>query len=925
MRKCHFVSSFMTAGLALALGLALASTAAAASTGYVSLATVEGMLQHGTNAGKLAAGNVAFVIHFTTPSSNSSGCHISNGFRLFSPDGAVYSAAQIEAIPNTLEALFPGNFFLYQWDGQGADTVGVAGISLTPGNGVPPGFDQDVLRITTTLDPASEGRTICIDSSFSRVGANWEWVQVYGGISFLPEWAGVRCFEIVNCGDDPDGDNIGSLCDNCPLDANADQVDSDGDGAGDACDNCPQPNPGQADLDGDHVGDICDNCSARFNPTQADIDSDGIGDACDNCPNYYNIQQLDSDGDGLGDACDPGDIRFSAVPRCGGAPLTVSFTDQSVPATAITSWLWDFGDGGTSTEQNPIHEYTQVGFFDVSLTISDGTLVDVLTKAGYVTTQEAITCDFEGFPLDVTPGQAVVFEPKVNGVVNQYLWDFGDGQISTEPNPIHAYSSVGYFDVTLSVRLLLDGCDQQNAHVKTQYVKVSNIDAVFSGTPTAGEVPLSVQFTDQSAGTPTSWFWEFGDGETSTLQNPSHQYNQVGYYDVRLTVNDGIFQDDQLKLSYIHVDERYTDLAAELYSTTPRPGFHFYYHFAWTNIGTNSALGSEMRVRLPSQVVLVGMNAPLSSANGGTGTYTGYTIDGPDLVIPLQTIDPSEWYGGYLTATVFVPIGTLLGEVLTCETWLSSVTPDRNMVNNHAILERQVVGSIDPNDKTATPLGEGVENKIESDQRIAFLIEFENKPEATAEAIYIRVVDTLDPDLDWSTLAIGQMSHPGSCDWSFDPETGVIEWFCDNIMLPPNVKPPEGEGFFNYSISPKPDLPKGTEIRNTAWIRFDYNSWLMAPEKGPVVRTITYGCCQGRVGDANGNGDDEPTISDISTMIDAKFIAGTCDVITCLDEADINQSGGVNPVCDDITISDISILIDYLFITGSSLGLPDCL
>ena len=82
----------------------------------------------------------------------------------------------------------------------------------------------------------------------------------------------------------------------------------------------------------------------------------------------------------------------------------------------------------------------------------------------------------------------------------------------------------------------------------------------------------------------------------------------------------------------------------------------------------------------------------------------------------------------------------------------------------------------------------------------------------------------------------------------------------------------------------------------------------------------------GRVGNANGLGTDEPTIGDVSVMIDAKFITGTCEgILGCLAEADINQSGGVDPICDNISIGDISTLIDYLFITGSSLGLPDCL
>jgi hypothetical protein len=87
----------------------------------------------------------------------------------------------------------------------------------------------------------------------------------------------------------------------------------------------------------------------------------------------------------------------------------------------------------------------------------------------------------------------------------------------------------------------------------------------------------------------------------------------------------------------------------------------------------------------------------------------------------------------------------------------------------------------------------------------------------------------------------------------------------------------------------------------------------------------TTSCCVGRVGDANGQGGDEPTIGDIGVLVDALFISASPDVLPCLAEADVNQSGGSDPVFEDITIGDISILIDYLFITGPTLGLPDCL
>jgi hypothetical protein len=103
--------------------------------------------------------------------------------------------------------------------------------------------------------------------------------------------------------------------------------------------------------------------------------------------------------------------------------------------------------------------------------------------------------------------------------------------------------------------------------------------------------------------------------------------------------------------------------------------------------------------------------------------------------------------------------------------------------------------------------------------------------------------------------------------------------------------------------------------------------WMMARISGWSPETGSCQGCTGRVGNANGTGGDEPTIGDISVLIDAKFIRGTCDNISdCLLEADINQSGGSNPICNDITISDISTLIDYLFITGPNAGvLPDCL
>ena len=732
--------------------------------------------------------------------------------------------------------------------------------------------------------------------------------------------------------EDADTDQVGDSCDNCIGIVNAGQEDADLDGQGDVCDEC-------TDTDGDGYGNpgfaanTCeeDNCPDAANSNQNDADGDGIGDACDlctdtdgdgygnpgfanntcpndNCPEAYNDDQLDTDGDGKGDACDPGNVLFGAFPRCGSVPLTVVFTDMSVPTTTITDWYWEFGDGDWSDQQNPSHEYTSDGSYDVMLVISDGVNEDTLVKQDFVILQDSVSADFVGLPHSGQSPLAVVFTPVLDGQANQYFWDFGDDSTSAERNPIHTYTEQGRYDVKLRVRLDLDGCTQIDSMVKTDYVVVRDLDAAFGAEPTAGPQPLDVAFTDSSAGYPTQWYWDFGDGETSTQQDPTHRYDTAGLYDVKLRVSNSLFTDSLLKLSYVHVDTAFADLETEMYWDGAQPGFDFGYWCTWTNLGTSPAQSCTLKVLTPPEMEFYGVDLLYE----GTGTYGGFTLSGDTVLMPLETIAPSGRYGGFVYVYGRCHEWVQVGDSIFCEAWLTTATADLDQANNHVQLRDETIGSIDPNDKSATPGGSGAGNKIAAEDRIAYVIQFENLPEATAPATYIRVVDTLDPDLDWGSLTVGQMSHPDVCGWDFDPYSGVITWFCDHIMLPPNVNPPEGEGFLHYSISPKRDLPEGTEITNTAWIRFDYNDWLMAPEAGAVIRTISYGCClPPTVGDVDQSGGVD--ITDISVLIDNQFL--TLTPLVCDDEGDIDFSGTID-------ITDLSLLIDNQFLTLTPL--PPC-
>ncbi|RKX26033.1 MAG: hypothetical protein DRP45_04535 [Candidatus Zixiibacteriota bacterium] len=775
--------------------------------------------------------------------------------------------------------------------------------------------------------------------------------------------------DIVVEASDSDGDGVYNGDDNCPDDFNPDQEDVDIDNVGDSCDNCIDvANVNQEDADGDEIGDSCDvctdtdndgygnpgyavntcdddNCPDYYNPTQADTDGDGIGDACDectdtdgdgfgnpgfaantcpddNCPDIYNENQTDTDLDGKGDACDPGEVLFIGTPRCGALPLTVSFTDQSVPTTAITEWYWEFGDGDWSDEQNPSHEYTTNGAYDVMLEISDGSNFDTLVRPDYVVLQDSVSAGFMGTPTSGKVPLTVAFDPVLDGVAHNYYWEFGDGHTSYDRNPIHIYETQGRFDVKLRVLFLLDLCVQVDSLIKTEFVVAQDLESQFSATPRAGIAPLSVDFLDESDGTPTDWLWDFGDGSpTSTLQHPTHQYDEPGLYDVKLWVSDGMFEDSLLELGYILVDTVYCDLASEISPCgEPRPGFEVLYEVLWTNFGTSNAENCVLKVLPPPQLELVRMDDFCDNGMGCTGSFLELPPVADTMMFELHMIEPSAWPGGWVTIAGHVPDTVSIGSMLTCKSWITTTTDEVAYNNNNFVCEEEVVGSIDPNDKSAQPAGKGPDLTIAANQRLSYLVQFENKPEATAEAIYVRVVDTLDPDLDWGTLAMGKESHPDDCDWEFDPYTGVITWMCDSIMLPPNHNPPEGEGYFTYSISPLPDLPEGTLIENMCFIRFDYNEWLQGPKDGPVVRMISYGCCiPPSVGDLDQGGGDlgfNYDGADLSIMINGLFIDPTSGWIgVCLDEADVDFTS-VRPVIDPLAIDggDLSLMIDALFI-----------
>jgi len=248
---------------------------------------------------------------------------------------------------------------------------------------------------------------------------------------------------------------------------------------------------------------------------------------------------------------------FSGTPTSGDAPLTVNFTDLS--SNSPTSWDWTFGDGGSSAAQNPSHEYTSDGDYTVSLTAENASGQDTETKTDYISVSEpppAPVADFSGTPLSGDAPLTVNFTDLSSNSPTSWDWTFGDGGSSAAQNPSHEYTSAGDYTVSLTA----ENASGQDTETKTNYISVSEPPpppptADFSGTPTSGDAPLTVNFTDLSTGSPTSWDWTFGDGGSSTAQNPSHEYTSAGDYTVSLTATNAQGQDTETKTDYISVSE----------------------------------------------------------------------------------------------------------------------------------------------------------------------------------------------------------------------------------------------------------------------------------------------------------------------------------------------------------------------------------
>ncbi len=223
----------------------------------------------------------------------------------------------------------------------------------------------------------------------------------------------------------------------------------------------------------------------------------------------------------------PAVINADVVNGC--ADLTVQFDDGGVPDVDAWSWTFEGGNPATSSVQNPIVVYETPGIYDVTLTVSNANGSTTLLLEDYIEVFSEPLADFSF----VTANDQVDFT-NLSLASDSQVWDFGDGNDSTEENPTHTYSADG----TYAVMLIASGICGSDTLIQ---------DVLIVTPPTAGfEVDTNtvcidgvVQYTSTSSSNTTTYNWTFEGGtpSSSSEQNPLVTYSASGLYDVELIVS----------------------------------------------------------------------------------------------------------------------------------------------------------------------------------------------------------------------------------------------------------------------------------------------------------------------------------------------------------------------------------------------------
>lgn len=227
---------------------------------------------------------------------------------------------------------------------------------------------------------------------------------------------------------------------------------------------------------------------------------------------------------------------FNATNQC----FYDAFNFQNTSTAGIPNHSWNFGDGSTSVQINPTHTYSDAGEYTVTLIISTNsgcgdTVTQVVTAYAQPAVQFSATSVCEGNLSEFTDNSTIsaLFGDNIIG----WSWDFGNGSTSNQQNPTHSFASENVYSVSLTATTN-NGCSAALTIPITVYpIPTANFtsNVVCLGVPTVF-TNLSTVSNQNSPNTINNWSWNFGDGGTATIQNPSYTYTSAGSFNATLIV-----------------------------------------------------------------------------------------------------------------------------------------------------------------------------------------------------------------------------------------------------------------------------------------------------------------------------------------------------------------------------------------------------
>lgn len=237
-----------------------------------------------------------------------------------------------------------------------------------------------------------------------------------------------------------------------------------------------------------------------------------------------------------------------ATPSSGGAPLEVTFTgSNSTDDLKIESYTWNFNDGTTSNNPNPIHIFTDAGVYTVELSVQDE---KGLSSTDTVTI--TVTEDQNEAPNAIVSATSVTGEAPLevnfkgsdstdDHSISSYEWDFKDGSKTNVADFTYTYTTPGTYNAELTVTDENGLTDKKTITITVTEPQNLAPTAVVTANPISGTAPLDVQFIGDNSSDDsgiTSYYWDFKDGSSSNSSNPLHTFNQAGTYVVGFAVTD---------------------------------------------------------------------------------------------------------------------------------------------------------------------------------------------------------------------------------------------------------------------------------------------------------------------------------------------------------------------------------------------------